>query len=99
MDADAARIPPQNTEAEASLLGALLIDVDAVVKIADALDKEDFYEDRHKRIYEAVSQLYERHSPIDVLTLADQLRSTGFLDLVGGAAYLTELTNFVPTAA
>ncbi len=93
------RIPPQNGEAEASLLGALLIDTDAIVKIADSISPHDFYEDRHKRIYEAVSQLYERHSPVDVLTLSNQLRGMGLLDMVGGASYLTELTNFVPTAA
>ncbi len=99
MDPKLAKIPPQNTEAEASLLGAVLIDTDAIVKIADALSADDFYEDRHKRIYEAIVQLYEKHSPIDVLTLADQLKGTGFLDMVGGPSYLTELTNFVPTAA
>ncbi len=91
-------IPPQNTEAEASLLGAVLIDSDAIVKVADTVRPEDFYDERHARIYEAVLQLYEKHSPIDVLTLSDQLKSTGMLDMVGGASYLTELTNFVPTA-
>jgi replicative DNA helicase len=91
-------IPPQNTEAEASILGSVLIDSDAIVKIADIIRPEDFYDERHARIYEAILQLYERHSPIDVLTLSDQLRSTGMLDMVGGASYLTELTNFVPTA-
>lgn len=96
---DAARIPPQNTEAEASLLGAILIDADAIVKIADTVTTDDFYEERHRRIYEAIQSLYEKHSPIDVLTLANQLKATGFLEMVGGAAYLTELTNFVPTAA
>ncbi|MCW1908217.1 MAG: replicative DNA helicase [Candidatus Saccharibacteria bacterium] len=95
----AAIVPPQNTDAEASLLGAILIDSDAIVKIADRLQAADFYDPKHQRIYEAVTKLYEKHSPIDVLTLADQLRATGFLDFVGGAAYLTELTNFVPTAA
>lgn len=95
---EGARIPPQNTEAEASLLGAILIDTDAIVKIADLIRAEDFYEERHQRIYEAIVYLYERHSPIDVLTLSDQLKGTGFLDMVGGASYLTELTNFVPTA-
>ena len=90
---------PQNTEAEASLLGAILIDADAIVKIADSISADDFFDARHKRIYEAITQLYERHSPIDVLTLSDQLRSNSFLDSVGGAAYLTELTNYVPTAA
>lgn len=99
MDTDQAIIPPQNTEAEASLLGALLIDSDAIVKIADIVHANDFYDERHKRIYEATLQLYEKHSPIDVLTLADQLKATGNLDVVGGPAYLTELTNFVPTAA
>jgi replicative DNA helicase len=91
--------PPQNTDAEASLLGAILIDTDAVVKIADIITADDFYDQRHARIYEATSTLYERHSPIDVLTLSDQLKSNGLLDMVGGAAYLTELTNYVPTAA
>jgi replicative DNA helicase len=99
MEPERARIPPQNTEAEASLLGAILIDPDAIVKVADIVSADDFYEERHRRIFEAVSQLYEKHSPIDVLTLSDQLRATGFLESVGGAAYLTELTNFVPTAA
>ncbi len=92
-------IPPQNTEAEASLLGAILIDSDAIVKIADIVRSEDFYDPRHQRIYDAITQLYEKHSPIDILTLSDQLKSTGFIDFVGGASYLTELTNFVPTAA
>src|SRR6185369_7187190 len=91
--------PPQNIDAEASLLGAILIDTDAIVKIADAINVEDFYDARHARIYEALLALYEKRSSIDVLTLADQLRGTGFLDMVGGPAYLTELTNFVPTAA
>lgn len=90
---------PQNVDAEASLLGAILIDTDAIVKIADAVSVQDFYDPRHARIYEALLALYEKRSPIDVLTLADQLKGTGFLDMVGGPAYLTELTNYVPTAA
>lgn len=99
MGNDAAIIPPQNTDAEASLLGAILIDSDAIVKIADIISADDFYDQKNGRIYEAINQLYEKHSPIDVLTLSDQLKSTGFIDFVGGAPYLTELTNFVPTAA
>ncbi len=91
--------PPNNIEAEASLLGAILIDNDAIVKIADRITPEDFYEPKHARIYEALQALYEKRSAIDVLTLADQLKGTGFLDMIGGASYLTELTNFVPTAA
>lgn len=92
-------IPPQNTDAEASLLGAILIDSDAIVKVADIVSAIDFYDPKHSRIYEAIIQLYEKHQPIDVLTLSDQLKSTGFIDFVGGAAYLTQLTNFVPTAS
>ena len=94
-----AKLPPQNLDAEASLLGAILIDTEAIVKIADSLNPSDFYDERHQRIFEAIQILYEKHSPIDVLTLSDQLRGAGLLDMVGGAAYLTELTNFVPTAA
>jgi replicative DNA helicase len=91
--------PPNNTEAEASLLGAILIDTDAIVKIADRISVDDFYDQKHARIYEALVALYEKRAAIDVLTLADQLKGTGFLEMVGGPAYLTELTNFVPTAA
>ncbi|HSW85783.1 MAG TPA: replicative DNA helicase [Candidatus Saccharimonadales bacterium] len=90
---------PQNAEAEASLLGALLIDSEAIVKVADSLQAGDFFDKRHERIYEAINHLYEHNEAIDVLTLADRLRNSGYLDGVGGAAYLTELTNYVPTAA
>ena len=91
--------PPQNAEAETSLLGALLIDSNAIVKIADSLRPSDFFDKRNERIYEAIIQLYEAHSAIDVLTLADRLRNNGYLESIGGPAYLTELTNFVPTAS
>lgn len=89
---------PQNLDAEASLLGAILIDTDAIVKIADSVRADDFFDDRHKHIYESIVTLYEKHNPIDVLTLSNELKGVGFLDMIGGAAYLTELTNFVPTA-
>jgi replicative DNA helicase len=91
--------PPQNIDAEASLLGAILIDTDAIVKIADTLTVLDFYDQRHARIYEALIALYEKRSSIDVLTLANELNGTGFLEMVGGPSYLTELTNYVPTAS
>lgn len=93
------RIPPQNTDAEASLLGAILIDTDAIVRVADVVAVDDFYDERHARIYEAIRKLYEKHRPIDILTLSNQLKEDSFLDIVGGASYLTELTNYVPTAA
>lgn len=91
--------PPQNLDAETSLLGAILIDSDAIVKIADIITIDDFYDHKNGLIYESIKQLYEKHSPIDVLTVTDQLRSNGNLETIGGAAYLTELTNYVPTAA
>jgi len=90
---------PKNTDAEASLLGAILIDTDALFKISDAINEEDFFDERHKQIYVAIRQLYDKRSAIDVLTISDQLQSNGYLDSVGGAQYLTELTNYVPTAA
>lgn len=90
--------PPQNIDAEASLLGSILIDSDAIVKIADLIHPSDFFDKRHELIYQALIQLYESRSAIDVLTLANILKNGGHLDNIGGAVYLTELTNFVPTA-
>ena len=92
-------IPPQSTDAEASLLGAILIDSDAIVKIADAVSFDDFYDEKHRRIFEAILILYESHNPVDVLTLSNKLTEMGFIEFVGGASYITELTNYVPTAS
>jgi replicative DNA helicase len=92
-------IPPQSTDAEASLLGAILIDSDAIVKFADVVTFNDFYDEKHRRIFEAIVTLYEQHSPIDVLTLSNKLTEMGFIEFVGGSSYLTELTNYVPTAS
>ncbi len=99
MDAKTPLIPPQNTDAEASLLGAILIDTDALVKIADKIDSYDFYDEKHRYIFEAITQLYDRHSAIDVLTLSDQMKINTTLEAIGGSSYLAELTNFVPTSA
>ncbi|MCA9349018.1 replicative DNA helicase [Candidatus Saccharibacteria bacterium] len=93
------KIPPHNLDAESSLLGSLFVDADAIVRIADIVVKEDFYDQRHGLIYEAVNKLYSGHRPIDVLTVSNQLKEDGFLDVVGGSSYLAELTNMVPTAA
>ncbi len=90
---------PFDNDAEASVLGAILIDNDAVVKIADKLDAADFYDTRHQHIYTAIRSLYDDRKAIDVLTLSNQLKAMKLLDEIGGPAYLTELTNFVPTAA
>ncbi|MCA9346616.1 replicative DNA helicase [Candidatus Saccharibacteria bacterium] len=89
---------PQSVDVEASLLGSVLIDADAIVKIADIVKPIDFYDDKHRLIYEACLRLYEQGSPIDIITLSEELKSEGELQHIGGASYLTELTNTVPTA-
>lgn len=92
------KLPPQNLEAEKSLLGSILLDSDALIKVGDTLDAEDFYDQKHQQIYSAIVSLYERQRPIDVLTVSNHLREHGQLDGIGGAAYLTELVNGVPTS-
>lgn len=94
-----ARIPPQNTDAEVSLLGSLLIDDEAITIIADKISSNDFYEQRHGIIYNAILRLYEQNKPIDLLTLSNVLKDNDELETIGGSSYLTELTNAVPTAA
>lgn len=92
-------LPPQNIQAESSLLGSILLDQDAITKIADIIKPDDFYEQRHGTIYKSMLELYEQRKPIDVLTLTDKLESAGVVDEVGGASYITELSNSVPSAA
>jgi replicative DNA helicase len=91
--------PPQNLDVEASLLGSLLIDGDAFLKISDLLQSIDFFDQKHSVIFAAMRSLHDRRRPIDILTLSEQLKSDAKLDLIGGSSYLTELTNTVPTAS
>lgn len=93
------KIPPQNIEAEQSVLGSLLLDKDAVIKIADNLTPADFYRDDHSIIYEAILALFEKRSPIDLVTLTNHLEKSKDLEKIGGASYLTTLVNSVPSAA
>ncbi len=93
------RIPPHNDEAEQSLLGAILIDKEAIFKIHDIIDPNDFYREAHKLIFEACSELSLKHEPIDLLSLSNRLRDKNQLDLVGGTTALASITNSVPTAA
>lgn len=95
----ATRIPPQNLEAEQSVLGAILIDRDAIVNVAEFLRPEHFYKESHGAIFSAMLSLYEKREPIDLVTLSQELKEKGALDEVGGAEYLAKLANFVPTAA
>jgi len=94
------KLPPQNIEAEQSLLGALLIDKDAIVSVAEVLRVDHFYKsEQHGSIYAAILELFEKREPIDLVTVTEKLRQSGSLDKVGGSAYLAELVNMVPTAA
>ncbi|MCX6807127.1 MAG: replicative DNA helicase [Candidatus Berkelbacteria bacterium] len=92
------KIPPQNIEAEQSVLGSLLLDKDAVIKVADILTSDDFYKDAHGDIYDAVLDLYQKRMPVDIVTLTDQLEKDKKLENIGGASYLTTLVNCVPSA-
>ncbi|GAB4262271.1 replicative DNA helicase [Thermincola ferriacetica] len=93
------KIPPQNLDAEQSVLGAMLIDKESIIKVSEILRPEDFYRDAHKHIYEAMLDLSERNEAVDLITLTEELRQRGFLDQVGGAAYVAGLATMVPTAA
>lgn len=93
------KIVPQDIEAEKSLLGAILLSDTSFPDILERVSAKDFYDDKHEAIYQAMTTLYSNHRPIDLLTLTSELRSEKKLKEIGGAPYLTELTNFVPTAA
>lgn len=95
----AGKVPPQNIDAEKSLLGAVLIDEEVLADISEHVSPKDFYDKRHASVFGAMMRLYERHKPVDLLTLTDELKKKNELDVIGGSAYLSELTNYVPTAA
>ncbi len=93
------RVPPQNIEAEQSVLGAMLIDKEAIAKTSEILNSEDFYREAHRVIFNAIMELYNKNEAVDMITLTDILRRDGKLEDVGGIAYVTSLANAVPTAA
>ena len=98
-EVSAGKVPPQNLDAEMSLLGAVLIDEEVLADISEHATPHDFYDKRHSVVFGAMMRLFERHKPVDLLTLTEELKRKDQLDMVGGSAYLTELTNYVPTAA
>lgn len=97
--AETIKIPPQNLEAEQSVLGSVLLDKDAIIKVADIVSPEDFYRDDHAKIFSAILKLFEKRKPIDLITLTDELAKDKTLKDVGGATYLATLVNSVPMAA
>ncbi len=94
-----AKIPPQNLDAEKSLLGAVLIDEEVLADATEHVKASDFYDKNHGLIFGAMMRLFEKHKPVDLLTLTEELKRKGELDIVGGSTFLTELTNYVPTSA
>jgi replicative DNA helicase len=90
-------LPPQNIEAEQYFLGSLLLDKDAIIKIADIITADDFYSTKHNLIFEAIADLYNRHEPIDILSLTSYLQDKNKLEKVGGRTYLAKLSNIVTT--
>ena len=93
------KIPPHSQEAETSIIGAILIDKDAIISVAEFLRPEHFYNENHGAIFRAILDLYEERSPIDIVTVGDKLKKNRALSKVGGSAFLVELVNGVPTAA
>jgi replicative DNA helicase len=93
------KLPPQNIEAEQSLISCILIDKNAIFKVVDAVAESDFYKEAHQEIYGAIKELFTKQEPIDILTLANKLENKGKLQDVGGRTYLSQLSNFVATAS
>jgi len=99
LDANLRKVPPQNLEAESSVLGGILLDNEAINLVLELLRPEDFYRESHRKVFRAMVELSERSEPVDLITLSDFLKNRGDLDAVGGTAYLASLADFVPTAA
>jgi len=93
------KLPPQDIEAERSVLGALMLDKEAIIKVADLINPSDFYQPAHAKIFDAIFKLFEKGEPIDVLSVNKKLKDNNELNTVGGSSYLTEIINSVPTAS
>ena len=93
------KVLPHNLEAEEAVLGGILIDNEAIIKVADFLSPSDFYKGSHQKIYEAMLELYEKGQPIDVLTLSSKLKEKNLLEEIGGVSYLSSLVSLVPTTS
>lgn len=93
------KIQPQATDLEEAVLGALMLEKDALSAVIDVLKPELFYDERHKRVFEAIQTLFQKSKPVDILTVTTELRTNGSLEMIGGAYYVTYLTNRVSSAA
>ncbi|OGX19830.1 MAG: replicative DNA helicase [Omnitrophica WOR_2 bacterium RBG_13_44_8b] len=93
------KVPPQNLEAEMAVLGSMLLDEDSISVACESLDRESFYKDTHKKIFDCILGLYNANKAVDLITLTDELKRNATLEEVGGASFLTALANSVPTTA
>ena len=93
------RVPPHNIDAEQSVLGAMLLDRNAIAEVTDILNGSEFYRESHNQLFNAIVEIYDRDEPVDMVTLVDFLRSKGLLESVGGVSYMSNLVNSVPTTA
>lgn len=98
-DIDQYKIPPQNIEAEQSILGGILLENSAINSALEILSKNDFYSEAHRRIFSVIVELSERNEPVDIITLSNALKDKNMLDSVGGSAYIASLVDNVPSAA
>ena len=93
------KIPPHNLEAEESLLGSIFVDQESLAKVMDVVNEDDFYKESHRIIFEVMLDLFEKHEPIDVLTVGNRLEEKKQLSRIGGRTALVEITNRVTTSA
>lgn len=93
------KLPPQSIEAEKSVLGCLMLDKNAIIKVVDFLKPKDFYKAIHQEIYKVMVELFEKENPIDLLAVSDRLKDKNLIEEIGGNTYLTDLINSVPTAS
>ena len=93
------KLPPQDIEAERSVLGALMLDKNAIIRVADLITAEDFYQPSHSKIFEVISDLFNKNEPVDILSVTNKLKDGKQLADIGGSSYLTEIVSGVPTAS
>ncbi|MCC6691471.1 MAG: replicative DNA helicase [Bacteroidia bacterium] len=96
---DIGKMPPQAVDLEETVLGALMLEKDALTNVIDILQPKTFYKEAHERIFGAIKRLFEKSEPVDILTVTQELKKTGELEIAGGAYYITQLTNRVASAA
>lgn len=97
--AELMKTPPHNLESEQCVIGSIIMESETIIPVAEILDREDFYMDAHKVIYESMIELSNERKPIDIVTLSNRLKEKGYLDQVGGINYLTSTTNMIPTTS